>query len=71
MPSVRLSGNVKFVTKVQGLGAPALDEQGRLERTAEIPEEAYQRIEQAVAQGFIEGRIYLDRDRYIDWLLDR
>jgi hypothetical protein len=52
-------------------GAPNIDKENRIERALQIPEEAYQRIESAIAAGHIEGNIYLeDRSRF-HWFLDR
>lgn len=71
MATVRMNGNVRLVTKSEWLGAPTIDKAGHIERTAEVPEEVYQAIEKDIAQGSIEGMVFLDPQRRVDWFLDR
>ena len=72
MPTVRISGNrPNNIHKMEWLGAPALDKQGHLERTLEIPEEAYEHIERGIAKGFIEGIFSLKNGLRFEWFLDR
>jgi hypothetical protein len=52
-------------------GAPAINAEGSIDRSIEVPEEAYQRIEVAIAQGGIEGDIYLEDGSRFRWFLDR
>jgi hypothetical protein len=47
------------------------DAENRIERYVKIPEEAYQRIESAIAGGHIEGEIYLKNGSRFRWFLDR
>ena len=71
MPSVRISTDWGHADRMQWAGAPNIDKENRIERSLRIPEEAYQRIESAIAAGHIEGNIYLeDRSRF-HWFLDR
>jgi hypothetical protein len=72
MATVRITGSTKAnIHKTQWLGAPALDPAGRLERSLDLPEMAYQRIEDGIARGNIEGILFLDDGRRLDWFLDR
>jgi hypothetical protein len=52
-------------------GAPNIDAENRIERCVNIPEEAYQRLESAIASGHIEGEIYLKNGSRVRWFLDR
>jgi hypothetical protein len=70
MPTVRISGNPRSLQNMEWLGAPAIDEQGHIERTLEIPEKAYQEIEKAIAGGHIEGIVYLGGGIRFNWFLD-
>ena len=71
MPSVRISTDWGHSDRMEWAGAPNIDKGNRIERSLPIPEEAYQRIESAIAAGHIEGNIYLeDRSRF-HWFLDR
>jgi hypothetical protein len=69
--TVRLSGNVRRVTRSEWLGAPAVDAAGHIERSADLPEEVYRQIERSIAQGSVEGVVFLDGERRVDWFLDR
>jgi hypothetical protein len=52
-------------------GAPTISRDGHIERSIEIPEEAFQIIEAGIRKGFTEGNAYLkDRSRF-NWFLDR
>jgi hypothetical protein len=69
--TVRLSGNVRLVTRTEWLGAPAVDSEGRIERSVDLPDEVYGQIERSIARGSIEGFVFLDGQRRVDWFLDR
>jgi hypothetical protein len=69
--TVRLSGNVRHVTRSEWLGALPVDAGGNIERSVDLPEEVYQTIERAIAAGSSEGIVFLDGQRRVDWLLDR
>jgi hypothetical protein len=72
MPSVHIATNRGHMARMVVAGAPALDRQGRLERSIPLPEEAFQKIEAALAQGFQEGMLFLTDDgSRLDWYLDR
>ncbi len=71
MPTVRITGNNRNVTQEEWLGAPAIDEKGHIERSLKIPEEAYRRIEEGIARGFIEGKVSLAGGVRFSWFLDR
>jgi hypothetical protein len=71
MPSVRITTDWHHPERMEWIGAPKIDSNGRIERSLAIPEEAYQRIESAIAEGYLEGDVYLpDRSRF-HWFLDR
>ncbi len=71
MTTVRISGNWKNPNKREWAGAPAVDAGGQIERSIDIPEEAYQAIERAIAKGGPEGTVYLADGTRFDWYLDR
>ena len=72
MPKVRITGNKpNNIHKTEWLGAPDLDAQGHLERSLAIPDDAYQRIEHAIANGATEGFVSLDSGLRYEWFLDR
>jgi hypothetical protein len=71
MTTVRISGNWKNPNKREWAGAPAVDRQGHIERSLDIPEEAYQAIERELAKGGPEGTVYLPNGSRFDWYLDR
>ena len=66
-----MSGNIRHVTRNEWIGAPPVDKEGHIERSAEMPEEVYLQIEQDIARGTGEGMIFLDNQRRLDWFLDR
>jgi len=71
MPSVRITTDWGHSDRMEWAGAPSIDKENHLERSAGIPEGAYQRIEAAIAAGYGEGDVYLeDRSRF-HWFLDR
>jgi len=71
MPNVRISTDWQHPGDMQWSGAPLVDADNHVERSLPIPEEAYQRIEAAIAGGHLEGDIFLkDRSRF-HWFLDR
>jgi hypothetical protein len=72
MATVRISGNSRSnIHKLEWLGAPAIDSFNHIERTIELPEAAYKRIEEGIVQGCIEGVIVQDDGRRFEWFLDR
>lgn len=71
MPMVRITTNWRHPQVMEWVGAPEIDANGRIARTVEVPDEALQKIEAAIAGGNIEGDVYLpDRSRF-NWFLDR
>jgi hypothetical protein len=71
MPNVRITTNWHHAERMEWAGAPVIDAENHIERSAAIPEEAYKRIESAVIGGHIEGDVYLaDKSRF-HWFLDR
>lgn len=71
MPEVRISGNWRNVHKMELAGTSILNKNGQLERSLEIPDEAYLALEHAIAKGENEGTVYLlDRTRF-DYFVDR
>lgn len=72
MATVRITGTTPSnIHKAEWLGKPILDPSGRIERTLDLPEVAYQRIEKAIAAGGLEGTIFLEDGRRLDWFVDR
>jgi hypothetical protein len=71
MATVRISGNWRNPNKREWAGAPELDEEGHIERTIDIPEEAYQALEREIARGGSEGIVYLKDGTRFDWFVDR
>ena len=71
MPTVRISGNPRNIASMEWLGAPEIDKQNHIQRSLQIPEAAYQRLEQAIAHGHIEGIVCLDDGMRFKWFLDR
>ncbi len=71
MATVRISGNWRKIGEMEWAGAPNLDSKGRIERSLDIPEQAYQAIEQAIAHGHIEGSVPLHGGVRFQWFLDR
>jgi hypothetical protein len=71
MATVRIDGNWRVLHKMEWAGAPAIDREGHIERSIDIPEAAYQKIEEAIAEGNIEGTIYLEGNVRFHWFLDR
>ncbi len=69
--TIRLSGNVRYVTRTEWIGAPAVDAAGHIERSVDLPEDVYDRLERAIARGSIEGIVLLDGQRRVEWFLDR
>jgi hypothetical protein len=56
---------------MEWLGAPALEHDGRIERSVALPEEAYQAIEHDIAKGSLEGTTYLKNGTRFTWFVDR
>jgi len=72
MATVRITGTTRSnIHKKAWLGAPAIDQVNHIERTIDLPEAVYQRIEDGIAKGFIEGLIVTDDGRRVEWFLDR
>jgi hypothetical protein len=72
MATVRITGTTsRNIHKREWLGAPVLDPFGRIERALDLPESAYQRIEEGIARGVLEGILFLDDGRRVDWFVDR
>ncbi len=71
MASVRISGNWRNPNKMEWAGNPPIDTNGRMERSLDIPEAAYQAIEREIAKGGLEGTVYIKEGVRVDWLVDR
>jgi hypothetical protein len=71
MASVRITHNWRNPNKMEWAGAPELDDEGRIERSLQIPEEVYQAIERALAGGQGEGTVALDDGTRFQWFADR
>jgi hypothetical protein len=57
MATVRISSNWGHPNKIAWCGAPAINEGNHIERSLRIPKAAYQRIEAAIGQGYLEGSV--------------
>jgi hypothetical protein len=71
MPTVRISTNWQHPAEMEWCGAPPIGDDNHIQRTLKIPEQAYQRIEAAIAQGHLEGSVYLPDGSRFQWFLDR
>jgi hypothetical protein len=72
MANVRISGTTRRnIHKMEWLGAPIIDQFNHIERALDLPEAVYQRIEEGIAKGCIEGIIAVDDGRRVEWFLDR
>jgi len=71
MPTVRISSNWRHPAEMEWCGAPTISKGNHIERSLDIPEAAYQRIESAIAQGHTEGSVYLQDGSRFQWFLDR
>ena len=71
MPSVRITTDWGHAGRMEWAGAPNIDAANRIERSVDIPEEAFKRIEAAIAGGHIEGEIRLQNASRFHWFLDR
>lgn len=71
MATVRISTNWRHPDRMEWAGVVELDKNGVLARQANIPEEAYARIEAGLAAGNIEGDVIVADDVRVQWLLDR
>lgn len=71
MPTVRITTNWGHPDHMEWAGAPVIDRKNHLERSLDIPEEAYERIESAITAGHIEGDVYLPEGSRFHWFLDR
>lgn len=71
MTTIRISGNWRNPNKMEWAGAPSVDDQGRIERSIELPEEAFQALEREIAKGGLEGFVFLKDGTRFDWFLDR
>jgi hypothetical protein len=70
MATVRISGNWRNPSKMEWGGALPLDEDGHIERSLALPEGVYEAIEDGIAQGNVEGSIYLPAGTRVQWSLD-
>jgi hypothetical protein len=70
MATVRIAGNWRSVHKMELAGAPAVSDDGRIERSVPIPEEAYAAIERQIAHGAREGIAVLPTGTRFEWFLD-
>jgi len=71
MASVRITTDWGHAGQMEWAGAPDIDAENHVERTLDIPEEAYQRLETAVAGGHLEGDFFLKDGSRFHWFLDR
>lgn len=71
MPTVRISGNWRNIHTMEWAGAPNIGNDGTIERSIDIPEEAYQAIEAEIKRGGVGGTAHLPGGTRFDWFLDR
>ena len=71
MATVRISGNWRNPNKMEWGGSPAIDDDGRIERSIKLPAGVYEAIEEAIAKSQTQGTVYLDAGQRVDWFLDR
>lgn len=71
MPSVRISGNWQNVNRMDWAGAPKVDKAGHIERSIDIPEEAFVAIEEALKGGAPEGDVFIKDGSRFHWFLDK
>ncbi len=70
MATIRLSGNWRNINKKEWLGALEIDKEGHIERGVDMPEQVYQKLEEELAKGAREGKIYLSQQVYLDYFVD-
>jgi len=71
MATVRISGNWRNPNKMEWGGAPAIDDNGAIERTIKLPAGVYDAIESAITGGDVEGTVILADGTRVNWQLDR
>lgn len=71
MPTVRISGNWQNVNRMDWAGVANVDKAGHIERSINIPEEAYVAIEQAITGGAPEGDVFIKNGARFHWFLDK
>lgn len=71
MPSVRISGNWQNVNRMDWAGAPNVDKAGHIQRSIDIPEEAFVAIEEALKGGVNEGDVFIKDGSRFHWFLDK
>jgi hypothetical protein len=70
MASVCISGNWRNPNRMEFGGVLSVNKVGRIERSLEIPEGVYERIESAIAQNQSEGSIVQDGGIRYQWFFD-
>ena len=72
MATVRITGTTKEdIHHRKWLGAPAIDPHGHIDRSIDLPDAFFEGIEGGIVKGYVEGTLYLDDGRRLDWFLDR
>lgn len=71
MATVRISGNWRNPARMDLAGTLAIDAVGKIERSVDIPEEAFVAIERDVAKGSLEGQTLLPNGTRFNWFVDR
>jgi hypothetical protein len=71
MPTVRITTDWGHAGRMEWAGAPRIGPDNQIERSIDIPEEAYARIESAIGGGHLEGEIHLKTGNRFHWFLDR
>lgn len=71
MATVRISSDWGHPKRMEWCGAPTVDMSNHIDRSVDIPEDAYRRIESGIVQGYGEGVVFLDDGSRFEWFLDR
>jgi hypothetical protein len=71
MPTVRITTDQGHHDQMKWAGAPTIDRQNHIERSIDIPEEAYQKIEASINQGYLKGEVRTSDGCRYGWFLDR
>ena len=69
MAAVRITGSWRRPHKMRWAGTPRIHADGRIDRSARIPEEAYRAIEHELAKGAVQGVVALPGGARFDWFL--
>jgi nucleotide-binding universal stress UspA family protein len=69
--TVRITGNARNPNREEWVGAPTVDQQGHIDRSVALPEEAFLAMERGIRRGGIEGVVQLSNGSHLNWFVDR